>query len=41
MFAFDLRGSEPWPIVTFDGVDPDGSIEIVASNFTEFLKWVD
>ncbi|WP_024619451.1 SMI1/KNR4 family protein [Pseudomonas kilonensis] len=41
LFAFDLRGSEPWPIVTFDGVDPDGSIEIVASNFTEFLKWVD
>ncbi|WP_053180651.1 SMI1/KNR4 family protein [Pseudomonas kilonensis] len=41
LFAFDLRGSEPWPIVTFDGVDPDASIEIVASNFTEFLKWVD
>ncbi|MCW1246535.1 SMI1/KNR4 family protein [Pseudomonas sp. SAICEU22] len=40
LFAFDLRGSEPWPIVTFDGVDLDGSIATVASSFTEFLKLV-
>jgi hypothetical protein len=40
LFAFDLHGAEPWPIVTFDGVDPDGSIKTVASSFTEFLKLV-
>lgn len=25
LFAFDSMGAAPWPVVAFDGADPDGS----------------
>lgn len=40
LFAFDFRGKEPWPIVSFDGVDPFGSIEKIADSFEAFLQFV-
>ncbi|TFF13929.1 hypothetical protein EXW72_07250 [Pseudomonas sp. BCA14] len=40
LFAFDLRGAAPWPIVRFDGVDPRGSMFTVAARFSEFAKLI-
>lgn len=40
LFALDLRGEAPWPIVTFDEVDPSGSILTAASSFSEFIALV-
>lgn len=41
LFAFDLRGaSAPWPIVYFDGIDPDGSVKCIAGSFAEFVSLI-
>lgn len=40
LFAFDLRGAAPWPIVTFDGVEPRGSMFTAAASFAEFAKLI-
>jgi hypothetical protein len=40
LFAFDLRGASPWPIVTFDEVDPSGSVLMAASSFAEFVALI-
>jgi hypothetical protein len=40
LFAFNLRVAAPWPIVTFDGVDPDGSMQTVANSFAEFTALI-
>lgn len=40
LFAFNLRGEAPWQIVTFDGVDPDGSMQTVANSFAEFIALI-
>ncbi|CAB3700832.1 hypothetical protein LMG24238_03627 [Paraburkholderia sediminicola] len=37
LFAFDLTGTSPWPVLAFDGVDPKGSVRKVADDFTQFL----
>lgn len=41
LLAFDMRQPEPWPVVSFDPVDPDGSVETVASDFSVLLKLVE
>ncbi|MNB78350.1 hypothetical protein D3C75_250520 [compost metagenome] len=40
LFALNLRVAAPWPIVTFDGVDPDGSMQTVANSFAEFMALI-
>jgi hypothetical protein len=40
MFAFNLRVAAPWPIVAFDGVDPEGSMQAVANSFAEFAALI-
>jgi hypothetical protein len=36
--AFDLRPPGRWPVVSFDPIDPEGSIQQVASDFETFLS---
>ncbi|MBD8494915.1 SMI1/KNR4 family protein [Pseudomonas syringae] len=39
--AFDLRGaSPPWPVVWFDAVEPEDSIQLIAADFVQFMAWV-
>lgn len=40
LLAFDMRQPAPWPVISFDPIDLDGSIELVASDFSSFLKLV-
>jgi len=40
LFAFDLTGTSPWPVLAFDGIDPDGSVRRVADDFTKFLQLI-
>lgn len=41
LIAFDLRGnSPPWPIVYFDGIAPQETIEVIAESFTAFMSLV-
>jgi len=40
LLAFDMRQPEPWPVVAFDPIDPEGSLEIVAYDFSSLLKFV-
>ena len=40
LLAFDMRKREPWPVISFDPIDPEGSIEIVANDFSLLLKLV-
>ncbi|BFG81300.1 hypothetical protein PTKU46_93340 [Paraburkholderia terrae] len=40
LFALDLTGTSPWPVVSFDGIDPDGSVRRVADDFGKFLELV-
>lgn len=38
LYAFDLTGEQPWPVVRFDGIDPEGSVEDVAESFASFMQ---
>jgi len=38
LFAFDMSKDEPWPIVEYDPIDPEGSMAIVADSFDSFLQ---
>ncbi|MBD8872231.1 SMI1/KNR4 family protein [Rhodanobacter sp. DHB23] len=40
LLALDMRAPEPWPVISFDPIDPEGSIENVATNFSSFLSLV-
>ena len=40
LFALDLTGTCPWPVLAFDGIDPDGSVRRVADDFGKFLEFV-
>lgn len=38
LLAIDLRGkTPPWPIVYFDGINPEGSPEKLIDRFSEFI----
>ncbi|MDR6496741.1 hypothetical protein J2797_006668 [Paraburkholderia terricola] len=41
LFAFDLTGNPPWRVLAFDGVDPDGSVRIVAEIVRAVLELAD
>ncbi|MDB5913057.1 MAG: hypothetical protein JWP22_1732 [Ramlibacter sp.] len=38
LLAFDLRTPGEWPVVCYDPIDPDGSMERVASSFELLLE---
>ena len=40
--GFDLRGTEPWPVVAIDmtNIDLFESVELIASDFNDFLSLV-
>lgn len=38
LYAFDLTGEQPWPVIRFDGIDPEGSVEKVAESFAIFMQ---
>ena len=41
LVAFDLRAdSPPWPVVCFDAIAPQESVERIAENFTAFISLV-
>lgn len=40
LLAFDMRQKEPWPVISFDPIDPEGSVGIVADEFSLLLKLV-
>ncbi|OOG61878.1 hypothetical protein B0E46_14405 [Rhodanobacter sp. B04] len=40
LLAFDMRAPEPWPVISFDPIDPEGSIENIATDFSSFLSLV-
>jgi hypothetical protein len=40
LLAIDVRGSAPWPVVCFDGIDLEGSLELVAHDFTSFVPLI-
>ncbi len=42
LFAFDLRGSRPWPVVMIDmtNIDLKESVVPIATDFSEFLKHI-
>ncbi len=40
LFAFDLTCGAPWPVVVFDGVNPEGSVQRVADDFSAFIRLV-
>ncbi|GLQ98350.1 SMI1/KNR4 family protein [Dyella mobilis] len=41
LLAFDMRGNQPWPVISFDPIDPDGSVETLADDFPAFLRLVE
>jgi hypothetical protein len=41
LLAFDLRNAGEWPVVAFDPIDPEGSIEVVAPDFDGLLALVE
>lgn len=41
LFALDLTGTSSWPVLAFDGIDPEGSVRRVADDFGKFLELVD
>ena len=41
LLAFDMRISGKLPIIAFDPIDPEGSIEQVAPSFEKFLSLVE
>ena len=38
LYAFDLTGIGPRPVIRFDGIDPQGAFEKVAVDFASFMK---
>lgn len=38
LYAFDLTGDQPWPVIRFDGIDPEGSVEKIADSFIIFMQ---
>ena len=40
MLAFDLRAPAKWSVVSFDPIDPEGSIQQIAHDFESFLELV-
>ena len=40
LLAFDMRKSKPWAVISFDPIDPEGSVEMVANDFSSLLKLV-
>lgn len=38
LYALDMRGNQPWPVIRFDGIDPKGSVERVAPDFCGFME---
>ena len=38
LFAFDLSSAGKWPVVCFDPIDPEGSMQSVALDFDSFLE---
>lgn len=40
LFAFDLTGSAPWPVVAFDGANPEDSVQQVADDFAAFVQLI-
>lgn len=40
LLAFDLRTPGKWPVVSYDPIDPEGSIQQVADDFESFLDLV-
>ena len=41
LLAFELRAPGKWPVVCFDPIDPEGSLEMVALDFESFLALVE
>lgn len=41
LLAFDLRQAGEWPVVAFDPIDPEGSIEAVAPDFDGLLALIE
>ena len=41
LLAFDMRQSGNCPVVCFDPIDPEGSIEQIAPNFEQFIALVE
>jgi hypothetical protein len=41
VLAMDMRLQQPWPIICFDPIDPDGSTERVANDFASFLSLIE
>jgi SMI1-KNR4 cell-wall len=37
LLALDMRKQEPWPVICFDPIDPEGSVEMVADDFSSLL----
>lgn len=37
LHAFDLTGAQPWPVIRFDGIDPEGSVEDGTESFVSFM----
>ncbi|WP_175915341.1 hypothetical protein [Burkholderia diffusa] len=40
LFGFDLTGAAPWPVMAFDGVNPEGLVQRVADDFATFLQLI-
>lgn len=40
LIAIDMRQPAPWSVIHFDPIDPEGSIETVAVDFSTFLGLV-
>lgn len=41
LLAFDMRQSGTCPVVSFDPIDPDGSLEQIAPSFEQFIALVE
>jgi hypothetical protein len=41
LLAFDLRSPGEWPVVSYDPIDPEGSMQKVAADFERLLDLVE
>lgn len=41
LLAFDLSSAGKWPVVCFDPIDPEGSMQTIALDFESLLKLVE
>jgi hypothetical protein len=41
LLAFDMRQSGVTPVISFDPIDPEGSIERVAPDFEQFMTFIE